>query len=203
MSKLEKFQIKGAHTCRVVYPDGLFVKKTVSGVEDSEPKYNAFIVFPKTDEIKMKQLREEYEKAFLELRGKGFQGKTYKVINTKNNCFIDGDEYAAEKDGRDAFKGLMILKVASKNFRPIVMDRAKLLITNGTPINGADIEKMSSEELNDGDYVLANISFWVYSQKTFQGIGCNIHAVVRVAEGEQIGGVSKDIEDYIDMEGYE
>lgn len=208
MEKLERFQIKGAPTCRVVYPDGLFEKKSVAGVEDSTPKYNAFIIIPKDDEAKMKQLDEEFDKAFNNLRGKGFAGKTVKAINVKNNCFIDGDEYADEKDGRESFRGYKIIKVASKNFRPIVVDRSKLVITNGHQIQGLDIERMSDQELNDGDYVFANISFWTYNQKTFQGIGANIHAVVKVKDGEAIGGVSQNVDDYIEdidamMEEYE
>lgn len=202
MAKLERFQIKGAPTCRVVYPQGLFEKKSVSGVEDSEPKYNAFIIIPKGDKDKMEQVSKEFNNAFEELRAKGFSGKTAKAINPKNNCFIDGDEYADEKEGREAFRGYVIIKVASKNFRPIVTDRSKLVITNGIPIPGLDVEKMSTEELCDGDYVLANVSFWVYNQKTFQGIGCNVHAVVRMAAGEAIGGVSQNVDDYIEIEDY-
>jgi len=204
MAKLERFQLKGAPTCRVVYPDGLFEKKSVNGMEDeSEPKYNAFILVPKDDKDKVAQVTKAFKEAFEELRAKGFTGKTVKSINPKNNCFIDGDEYADEKEGREEFRGYYIIKVASKNFRPIVCDRKKLVITNGIPIANLDVEKMSDEELCGGDYVLANISFWVYVQKTFQGIGANIHAVVRMAEGESIGGVSKDVEDYIDMGEYE
>jgi hypothetical protein len=200
---LERFQIKGAPTCRVVYPDGLFEKKSVAGVEDSEPKYNAFIIVPKNDEIKMKQITEESDKAFAELRGKGFTGKTIKAINPKNYCVVDGDAYADEKEGREAFRGYVIIKVSSKNFRPIVCDRFKNVITNGHLIPGLSVEKMSDEELFDGDYVLANISFWTYSQKTFQGIGCNVHAIVKMADGEAIGGVSKNVDDYIEIADYE
>jgi hypothetical protein len=203
MSKLERFQIKGAPTCRVVYPDGLFEKKPVAGMPESEPKYNAFILVPKADVAKFEQVNAAYAEAFKELQGKGFTGKTVKAINPKNNCFIDGDEYADEKEGREAFRGYIILKCSSKNFRPVVTDKKKLVITNGVALAGLSVEKMSDEELCDGDYVFAAVSFWVYVQKTFQGIGCNIHAVVRMAEGERIGGISQDVEDYIDMEGYE
>lgn len=200
---LDRFQIKGAPTCRVVYPAGLFTKQAVKGAEDSAPKYNAFLLVPKDDEGKAKQVTDEYNKAFEELRGKGFTGKTVKVINPKNNCFIDGDEYADEKDGREAFRGYFILKVASKNFRPIITDISKRVILNGVPLAGVSVENISDEELGDGDYVFANVSFWTYAEKTFQGIGCNIHALVRAKEGERIGGASQDVDAYIDTEGYE
>lgn len=203
MAQLERFQIKGAPTCRVVYPAGLFEKKQISGMEDSEPKYNAFIIVPKDDAEKVKQVQDEFNKAFAELKGKGFTGKTPDAINPKNNCFIDGDKYADEKEGREAFRGYYIIKVASKNFRPIVCDKRKNVITNGIHIPGLSVEKMSDEELNDGDYVLANMSFWTYNQKQFQGIGANIHAVVKMADGEAIGGVSQNVDDYIEIGDYE
>lgn len=195
---LDRFQIKGAPVCRVVYPAGLFTKQSVKGADDSTPKYNAFIIIPKTDEAKVKQVTDEYMKAFEELRGKGFTGKAPKNINPKNNCFIDGDEYADEKDGREAFRGHWIVKVASKNYRPIVTDMSKRVILNGVPIAGVDVENISDEELNDGDYIFANISFWTYNEKTFQGIGANVHAVVRAGAGERIGGASQNVDDYID-----
>lgn len=200
---LERFQIKGAPTCRVVFPAGLFTKQAVKGAEESDPKYNAFIIIPKSDADKVQQINDEFNRAFEELRGKGFAGKTVKTINPKNTCLIDGDEYADEKDGREAFRGYLILKVASKNFRPIVTDLKKKVIINGVPLAGVDVENMSDEELGDGDYVFANVSFWTYNQKTFQGIGCNVHAIVRAKEGERIAGASQNVDDYIDTEGYE
>ena len=203
MANLERFQIKGAPTCRVVYPSGLFEKKQVAGVENSEPKYNAFIIVPKDDKDKVDQLLNAFDLAFKELRAKGFQGKSISSIDRKNNCLIDGDVYADDKDGREAFRGYWILKVASKNFRPIVTDMQRLVITNGVPVPGLAIERMSDQELNDGDYVFVNVSFWVYVQKTFQGIGCNIHAVVKAGDGEAIGGMSQDVSDYIDMGEYQ
>lgn len=200
---LEKFQIKGAPTCRVVYPAGLFSKQVVKGAEDSDPKYNAFIIIPKDDAAKATQVTDEFTKAFEELRGKGFTGKTVKAINPKNNCLIDGDEFADEKDGREAFRGYLVLKVASKMFRPIVTDMQKRVILNGVPIAGLAVENVSDEELNDGDYVFANVSFWTYAEKTFQGIGCNVHAIKRAGAGERIGGASQNVDDYLDTAEYE
>jgi hypothetical protein len=198
---LDRFQIKGAPVSRVVYPAGLFEKQAVKGT-DGEPKYNAFIIIPKSDEAKVKQVTDEYMKAFEELRGKGFTGKTPKAINPKNNCFLDGDEHADEKDGREAFRGYHIIKVASKNFRPIVTDMSKRIILNGIPYPGVGVENISDETLNDGDYVIANISFWTYNEKQFQGIGANVHAIAKYGDGERIGGASNNVDDYLDMDEY-
>mgnify|MGYP003288697110 CR=1 FL=1 len=197
---MQNFQIKGKATCRVVYPQGLFEKKQVKGAE-GDPKYNAIILVPKTDDVKVSQIKEQFAEAFKELQNKGFKGKAVSAINPKNNCFVDGDVYADEQEGKDAFRGYYMLKVASKNFRPIVTDLQKRVILNGVPLQGIDAENISDEELCDGDYIHANVSFWTYCNPTASGIGCNIHAVMRVAEGERIGGASKRVEDYIQIDG--
>lgn len=199
----ERFQIKGAPTCRVVYPKGLFTKTLVKGAVDAPEnyKYNALILIPKDDADKMAQLNEAYDKAFNELKTNPyFKGKTPASINPKNNCLEDGDKYADENDGKDAFRGYMILKVSSKTVRPLVADMQRRAIFNGHPIAGTPVEKISDEELADGDYIFANVSFWTYGQSGFQGIGANVHAIVRAAEGERIGGASGDVGDYIDTD---
>ncbi len=198
---MKNFQLRGKATCRVVYPQTLFEKRPIKG-SDGDPKYNAIFLIPKDDTDKVNQLQAEYAEAFKELQSKGFRGKTPNAINPKNNCLVDGDAYADEQDGREAFRRYWMLKCASKNFRPVVTDLQKRVILNGVPLAGVDVENISDEELNDGDYVLINVSFWTYANPTAQGIGCNINAVVRVAEGERIGGASKNVDDYIDTSDY-
>lgn len=61
---MEKFQIIGEPTCRVVYVEGLFEKKLPKGSTDGEPKYNALIIIPKDDVQKIAQLEREYNAAF-------------------------------------------------------------------------------------------------------------------------------------------
>ena len=196
---LKNFQIKGAPTCRVVYPQTLFEKKAINGVEGA-PKYNAIILVPKNDKEKMDQINEAFMEAFKELQQSGFRGKTPATINPKNNCWIDGDAYADEYDAEWA-REYMVLKVASRNFRPMVCDKSGLTILNGIEIPGLPVEKISPEELCGGDYVLVNICFWTYN-KVASGIGCNINAVVKVRTGEPIGGNSGDINSYIDMSDF-
>lgn len=199
---MKNFQLKGKATTRVVYPQGLFEKRSVKGTE-GEPKYNAIFLVPKDDTAKVAQIREAYDEAFNELRTKGFKGKAASAINPKNNCLVDGDQYADENEGKDAFRGYLMIKCASKMFRPIVTDKEKLVILNGKPIAGLAAESISPETLEDGDYVHLNISFWTYVNAAASGIGCNVHAVMRIAEGERIGGASTNVDDYISCEDYE
>lgn len=199
---MERFQITGAPTCRVVYPAGLFEKKYVKGAE-GDPKYNAIILIPKDDEAKINQLNAAFAEAFADLQKKGFKGKSAKALNPKNNCLVDGDELADDQEGKEAFRGYLLLKVASKNFRPIVADMQKRAILNGVALPGVAVENISNETLEDGDYVFANVSFWTYNNAAAQGVGANVHAVMRAKAGERIGGSSTDVDDYIDTGGYE
>lgn len=199
---MKNFQLKGKATCRVVYPQTLFEKKQVKG-STGDPKYNALFLIPKSDIAKVEQLQAEFAEAFKELQGSGFKGKSADAINPKNNCLVDGDKWADTEDGKEQFRGFYVLKCASKNFRPIVTDTQKRVILNGVPLANVDVENISDETLEDGDYVYINVSFWTYNNPTAAGIGCNIHAVMRVASGERIGGASKNVDDYISVEDYE
>lgn len=200
---MKNFQIMGAPTCRIVYPRGLFEKLPVKGAE-GDPKYNAIILIPKDDHAKVSQVQEQFAEAFKELQSKGYKGKTVKALNPKNVCLVDGDELADAQDGKEQFRGFLMLKVASKNFRPIVADMQKRIIINGVPLANVPVENLSPEELADGDYIFANVSFWTYNNAAAQGIGANVHAIVRAAEGDMhFGGSSANVGDYIDTEGYE
>lgn len=196
---MERFQLKGAPTCRIVYPQGLFEKRVPKGAT-GDPKYSATILVPKDDAAKVQQLMDNFNLAFQELQKSGFKGKTPNAINPKSNCLWDGDKLADEEDGKEAFRGYYLVKVGSKNFRPIITDKRKLTILNGVPISGLGVEQTSDETLEDGDYILCNISFWTYNNASAQGIGANVHAIVRMAPGERISGVSTNVEDYIDID---
>lgn len=192
---MKNFQLKGKATTRVVYPSGLFEKRTVKGAQ-GEPKYNAIFVIPKTDIDKVNQVKEAFEQAFRELQASGYRGKSSSALNPRNVCWVDGEAYANESDGREQFRDFWLLKFSSK-FRPVVCDLQKRIITNGVPVPNVDVENISDEELADGDHVHLNISFWTYNNPVAQGIGCNVHAVMRVAAGEQIGGgMSTNPDDY-------
>lgn len=205
MAKLERFQIKGAPTCRVAYTRGLFEKQTVKGAEGAKPKYQCVVLVPKNDAEKVAQVTDAFNEAFAALQGMGSTLKSSKGLNPKNNAIMDGDEYADVQDGRDAFKGYLMIRCSSPAIRPIITDRQKRAILNGVTFEGRiiPVDQQSDEELGSGDYVIPVISFWPYKQSSFEGIGCNPVAFVRIAEGERIGGGSTNIDDYVDLNGYE
>lgn len=197
---MANFQLKGKATCRIVYPDGLFEKRVAKGSE-SEPKFNAIILVPKDDKVKVEQILQEFNREFEALQKDGYKGKTVRTLNPKNVCLVDGDDYADEKDGREDFRGFYLLKFNSK-FRPLVVDMQKRTITNGLYTPNVDVENISDIHLESGDYVHVNIGFWHYNKPLAQGIGCNLNALMRVAAGEPIGSAaSSNVDDYLKVDG--
>lgn len=201
-TKLESFQLPGAPTCRVIYPSTLMRKRAVKGTEGKE-KYSCTILIPKDDKQKVDVLLHHYNLAFEDLKAKGCTMKKPEALNPKNNYLLDGDKLADESDGKEIFRGYYLLKISSEKFRPLVTDRQKLRIVNDEPVPGLPIEQMSSETLNDGDYVIVNVGFWTYKNPSAEGISCNLNAMVKMADGEQITGVSQNVDDYIDLSAYE
>ncbi len=196
----ERFQLPGAPTCRVAYTQGLFEPRAVKGGDPNKKKYNCVVLVPKNDEAKMKVLNERYMEAFEGLKSLGSTFKSPKAIDVKNRGVIDGDEWADMKDGREEFRGYMMVRCASPTVRPIVTDNRKAVITNGIPWPNRIIptDQQSTVDFNSGDYAVCVLAFWVYKESTFEGIGCNPIAFVRWGDGERIGGASTDVTDYVD-----
>lgn len=196
----ERFQLPGAPTCRVAYTKGLFEKLAVKGGDPNKKKYNCVVLVPKNDEAKMKVLNEKYMEAFEGLKALGSGFKSPKAIDIKNRGVIDGDEWADMKEGREEFRGYMMVKCGSPHVRPIVTDAQKRVILNGVPWPDRviPIEQQSDEEFNSGDYAVCVLSFWAYKESTFEGISANPLAFVKRGDGERIGGASSNVEDYVD-----
>ena len=205
MATLERFQLTGKATCRICYPQGLFEKRMPKGSTEGTLKYDGILLIPKEDSAKVAQVQEMYNKAFKALKDSGYSGKTPASLNPKSNCLVDGDVLADNEDGKEQFRGYLILKMSSPYVRPRVFDLQKRVILNGVPDVNVSAEDISPEELKDGDIVHATVSFWTYNKPTVQGIGCNPIAFLRVAEGEPICGAAQSTkaDDYFGEESYE
>lgn len=200
---MENFQIKGAPTCRIIYPDGMFRKSKPKNVPNARETHNCWVLIPKNDAEKVTQINEKYAEAFDDLKKRGFKGKVPAAIDPKNNCLLSGEDLFNSKDNvPEELKDYFIIKTSS-NFPPVVVDTNKRVILNGLPAGELAAERISPVTFKDGDYVFANIQFWTYANSG-EGIGCNLNAVVWVKEGTTIGGsaVSDNVDDLIDFADY-
>jgi Enterobacter phage Enc34, ssDNA-binding protein len=167
----EKIMIKNA---RLSFPS-LFSKNSFQG---SEGKYEATLLFPKSD-------TKTYKKIMAAIEDVKTEGKLGKIPASKL-CIKDGD--GIEYDG---YEDMWAVK-ASNTKRPTVLDRDKSPITEEDDI------------LYAGCYVNAIISPWGQNNDFGKRVNANILGVQFVKDGEAFGdAVTADADDFDEVEGEE
>lgn len=157
---------------RLSFPS-LFKKSVFEG---KEGKFEATLLFPKTDTKTYKAIMDAIEAS--------------KVANNKlkvpeNKYFIkDGDEF--EYDG---YEGMWAVK-ASNNKRPTIINRDKSVITEDDEIVYA------------GCYVNAIIEPWAQNNQFGKRINANLLGIQFVKDGEPFsdGGKTADADDFEEIE---
>lgn len=165
---MAKITIKNA---RLSFPS-LFKKASFEG---KEGKYEATLLFPKSD-------KETYKKIIDAIEASKTENKL-KVPDSK--VFIkDGDEFEYE-----GYAGMWAVK-AGNNKRPTVLHRDK------TPLVEED------EVVYAGCYVNAIISPWAQNNQYGKRINANLLGVQFVKDGEPfgVGGVVASEDDFEDVE---
>jgi hypothetical protein len=135
----------------------------IEGTSDENLRYQTTLIIPKED----KQLIGAIEK-ILENIVESEKNGLFKGTGEIKSPLRDGDE----KAGNEAFKNCYFLNAKSKS--PI-----KLFNTYR--------EEIKAEEVFAGCYVVAHISFFPYKQIN-KGIGVGITSLVKIANGERLGG---------------
>lgn len=157
---------------RLSFPS-LFSKAVFEG---KEGKYEATLLFPKSDE-------DTYNKIMAEIDRIKKENKNAKVPDSK--LFIkDGDEF--EYDG---YEGMWAVK-ASNNKRPTVIDRDK------SPLVEDD------ERVYAGCYVNAIIDGWFQNNQYGKRVNANLLGIQFVKDGEPFsdGGKVADADEFDELE---
>lgn len=164
----------------------VFEAKSVDGGEE---KYSTAILIPKTDKETLRKIKDAVEAA-KELGKAKWGGKLPSKLHTP---LRDGDEEADEK-GED-YIGHYFLNASSKN-RPGV----------AKPI-GRDAEgKTKFQEITDttevysGCYAKVSINFYPFDQKGNKGVAAGLNNVVKVQDGDFLGGRSSLKDDFAEEE---
>lgn len=169
MAEIQKITLKNI---RIVYPH-LQTKGMYEGKEHE--KYQADFIIAK-DHPQIKDLQNAIREQMNILKEEN--KKTTFEFRKDIQCLVDGDTLNS-----DHYKGSFRLRGKSKNPVPMY-DNYKKPIVDEKVIQG-------------GDYVNAQFTFWgVTTQKGI--IGCNLLAVVKLADGERIGGMSVDTNELFD-----
>lgn len=139
------------------------------------------ILIPKEDKKTITQVRKMVDALKKEYWGN-------KVPPKYRGPLRDGDEYVNEETGeQDPNRfGHYYMNVKSK-FKPDVVNKYK--------------EKIDDErEFYSGCYGLACINFYVYDNKTNKGISAGLSSILKIKDGEPLGGASSAEADFKDVD---
>lgn len=152
----------------------LFEAKSVN---NSDPKFSVSLIIPKKDKATIAKIEAAIKEAIEEGKSKKFGGVIPKKLKTP---LRDGDE---ERDD-EAYANSFFIN-ANSNQRPIIVDEDKN-------------EIIDKEEVYSGCYAKAIITFYPYDFNGTKGIGCGIQAVMKVADGDRLGGGGVSLDDFDD-----
>lgn len=148
----------------------LFTPRAAS--EDAKPKYSVTLLIPKTDKAtlaKIKAAMEEAKQKYIT----GHSGK--KLPSNLKSSLHDGDgERPNGGEFGEECKGCYVITVSSNN-QPIIVDAQKVPITD-------------ERELYSGCYGRAIINFYVYDTNGNKGITAGLNGVMKLYDGEPLGG---------------
>lgn len=146
-----------------------------SGVEGSEPKYNATFLIEK-DSDAAKQIEAEIERVAAEAFGKSSEAILKKQDSGDRRLLKDGDtKLTKEGDPADGYPGHYYLKAANKQKPKVVnRDRSELGEADGKPYGGC--------------YVNVQLDFWPQNNKFGKFVNVKLLAVQFWEDGASFGG---------------
>lgn len=149
--------------------------------DNGEDEYSCMLIIPKEDKKTITQIRK-----MVDTLKKDYWGN--KVPPKYKGPLRDGDEYVNEETGEqdEARLGSYYMNVKSR-FKPDVVDKYK--------------EKIDDErDFYSGCYGLACINFYVYDTKQNKGISAGLSSIMKIKDGEPLGGASSAEADFKDVD---
>lgn len=140
---------------------------------NSKPKYDACLVVSKSDEQAVKLIREAEEAA-----KKLYTEKYGKPKSKLKSVVYDGD---VERPDDEVVSGCYYINAGS-----YTQPGLKVLE------NGMLVDALDEEDIYSGCYGAAEINFFPYSMTNSNGIGCGLNNIVKLEDGERLGGGSRD-----------
>lgn len=149
-----------------------------------EPKYSVTLLIPKTD-IKTKNAIDDAIQAAIQL-GINTKWGGIRPAQPKHPVWDgDGLRQNGEPFGPEC-KGHWVLTASTKT-QPQIVDRQLQPILDQT-------------EVYSGMYALVSLNFFPYFNSGNKGVGCGLNNVMKVADGEPLGGRTTAEEDFANVE---
>lgn len=179
MSKEQETKIRTG-LVRFSYPN-VFTPKKIG--DKGDPKYSISLIIPKEDEATIAKIRAGIEAAVKSDKGKKIWGDKPPKANPKMNPLKDGD---VEKPDDEAYANCYYLSCNSAT-KPGILGPDKLPI--GDP-----------ENFYAGCKGYAVINFFAFNKDVNKGIGVGLNNLMKVEDGERLGGKDTAENDFADVE---
>lgn len=156
-------------------------------MEGQEPKYSSMLLIPKSDTATLKKIKAATDVAKEVGQKEKWGGKVPANLKTP---LRDGD---AEYPDNEAFAGHYFLNASAKTKPGIVKPIGK------TPEGKTKFEEITdTTEVYSGCYAKVSIDFYPYNQSGSKGVAAGLNHVVKVQDGEFLGGRSSVQDDFAD-----
>ena len=147
--------------------------------ENQEKKYSCCLLIPKTDTKTIAAINRAVEAALQAGISKKFGGARPRKLNTPLRCG-DTDE---THGGKEDYVGHYFINASSTN-RPGIIDYHTRQ------------EIIDSEKVYSGCYAIASVNFYAYNTNGNTGIACGLNHLMKVRDGEYLGGRSRPEDDF-------
>ena len=152
--------------------------------DDGVMVYPTSILIPKGDKETIKKINAAVEAAIEEGKTKFWNGKIPKNLKTP---LRDGDD---ERPEDEAYEGHFFLNAKSSKRKPGI---AKPIGKNADGTVKFQ-EITDSTEIYSGCYARVSLNFFPFNAKGNAGVGVGLNNIVKVQDGEALGGVAPNLE---------
>ena len=155
--------------------------KSVNG---GTPRFGMSAVVSKDDQATVKALRDGQRAAYEKYKDK-LKNKNGSIppMESIKLAIRDGD---LDRPDDPVYANCVFVNANSES-------RPKLFDASGNAV-------MDSSEIYSGCYGKAAVSFFVFNTNGNRGIGCHLHAVQKIRDGEPLGGMNVTIADFMDTD---
>lgn len=164
---------------KIVTPEIICSFPYLFTVSDYTGKYGLSIPIPKENEEAIANIKACIENAAENKWGRKARAEIGKKIESP---LRDGD---TEKADDEVYRGTIFFS-ANSNKKPGVVDKAL------QPI-------LDQDDIYPGCIVRVSVNFYAYDFKGKKGVACGLQNVMKVRDGEAIGGISKAEDDFAEF----
>lgn len=152
--------------------------------EGADPKYQAVLLIPKTDEKTIAAINAAIDAAVQDAVTRGTIKQAIDPTMTQYPPLRDGDRPKNNGEPRgDAYQGHWFISAkAPESRKPFIVDG------NVRPI-------LDQSEVYSGMYVNAAVQFYVYSTSGNVGVAASLNGIQKVKDGERLGAEPTTAED--------